>query len=47
MAPEAPQSPENGGRAGAAGDDDTIGSEQEAFALAREWFGSSNENGGS
>ncbi|CAN5585007.1 hypothetical protein BH24ACT22_BH24ACT22_15790 [soil metagenome] len=31
----------------AGGADDTIGSEQEAFALAREWFGTSNKNGGS
>jgi hypothetical protein len=31
----------------AGGDDDTIRSEQEAFALMRERFGSSNENGGS
>ena len=38
---------EEPGAVEASGADDTIGSEQEAFALAREWFGSSNENGGS
>ena len=37
----------NGGMAEAGGGDDTIRSEQEAFALAREWFESPNENGGS
>lgn len=36
-----PEAPEG------AGGDDTIGSEQEAFALAREWFESSNKDGGS
>lgn len=30
----------------AGGDDGTIGSEQEVFAMAREWFGSSKNNGG-
>ncbi len=45
--PEAYEPPEDGGADEAGGADDTIGSEQEAFALAREWFGTSNENGGS
>ena len=42
-----PGDPEDPGPAENGGADDTIGSEQEALALAREWFGSSNENGGS
>jgi hypothetical protein len=46
-APEVPQPPEDGGTTEAGGGDDTIGSEQEAFALAREWFGTSDKNGGS
>ncbi|MGB3632609.1 MAG: DNA polymerase III subunit gamma/tau [Rubrobacteraceae bacterium] len=41
---EVPEDPEAGEAGGA---NDTIGSEQEAFALAREWFGTSNKNGGS
>jgi DNA polymerase-3 subunit gamma/tau len=32
---------------GVAEDDDTIGSEDEAFEMAREWFGSRDPNGGS
>ena len=52
-APEAPELPEpvevseDSRVAGDDSGDDTIGSEQEAFALAREWFGTSNNNGGS
>ena len=52
-APEAPELPEpvevseDSRVAGDDSGDDTIGSEQEAFALAQEWFGTSNNNGGS
>ncbi|HZY64908.1 MAG TPA: DNA polymerase III subunit gamma/tau [Rubrobacteraceae bacterium] len=45
--PETSELPEDRGTTETGGGDDTIRSEQEAFALAREWFGSSNKNGGS